>query len=126
VTWSFCHPARYLTDEIIQVAAHRKCAASTEETGEGGVASATDREQLEGEFEAARASGLRVAEAAAAFRVATNDLEWALWATDPASHEDAPFNHDYAARRLAEAAPKWRNARDNLHFTLEQDTKAIR
>lgn len=88
---------------------------------------AAERSTLADEFEATRAPGLRVAEAAHRFRIACGSLEWALWATDPESHEDGgAFNHVYAAARLDEVAPEWRAARDKLRHALEQDAERVR
>ena len=81
------------------------------------------RSELADEFEKVRAAGLRIADAARAFSVRTEDLEWALWATD--GKQRARFNQDYADEQLAKRAPEWRAALDDLRHALEQDSTAV-
>jgi hypothetical protein len=84
------------------------------------------REALIGEFERCRAPVLRIADAAKRAALATDALEWALWATDPKSHEpDARFNHAYAAQELAKRTPEWREAVGDLAATLDDDADRL-
>lgn len=74
--------------------------------------------ELADEFEAVRAPGLRIADAARVFATRTADLEWALWATDPDDPPSEPFDHTYAREALVKRGQAWRAARDGLMEAL--------
>ncbi len=78
----------------------------------------TERSRIADEFEVVRAPGLSIADAARTFANETENLEWALWATEPGV-DRGNFNQDYADRQLVESAPTWRKARDELRAALD-------
>lgn len=84
---------------------------------------AEERRQVADGFEATRAPGLSIYDAARVFRIAVVNLEWALEMTDPATateRQEDGFNQDYADDELDKTAPRWRAARDELRHQLEQ------
>lgn len=83
-----------------------------------------ERAQVADEFEHMRATGLRIAEAGRRFAVATEGLEWALWATEDGDAQPG-MNRDYCERALATRAPAWRQTRDDLRAALEDDAAAF-
>jgi hypothetical protein len=89
-----------------------------------------ERQQLVDEFEAARAPGLRIADAAATFKARTADLEWSLSMTDPATagerQQGVGFNQGYADRRLEQDCRAWREARDGLQYAIENGGDRVR
>ena len=85
---------------------------------------AAERKDVSDEFEAACAPGLRIAEVARRFAVATEALEWALWATERGEAQRG-MNRDYCERSLATRAPAWREARDDLMGALEGDASTF-
>lgn len=87
-----------------------------------------ERQTLADEFEAVRAPGLSIADAAARFKARTADLEWALWATEPDTDRahGVNFDADYADRALEVRGQDWRRARDDLRHELEQHAERFR
>lgn len=83
------------------------------------------RDEVVAEFERLRAPGLRIADAALSFARRTEELEWALWATDP-DEDRGNFNQDYADEKLALCIPAWRVSRDLLRAALDDDSEAVR
>ena len=86
-----------------------------------------DRQAVEDEFEAVRAPGLMIAEAAKRFALASSHLEWALQMTDPATADErVNFNQAYADQELDRHTPAWRESREDLRHALEQNAERIR
>lgn len=86
----------------------------------------TERQILSDQLEDCRAAILTIDKAAHDLKNCTDDLEWALMMTDPATVvEHVNFNQSYADRELDARARRWRAARDELRHALDQRAQQI-